>query len=281
MIVDTDPPAVRTLARLLAEHSGQQLTAGRRWRIETSLRPLLREAKLASLNELVAAIEKDPKGPLLTRTLDLMLNHESSFFRDPAVFASLARDVLPRLHVRLAHRRLRIWCAGCSTGQEAYSIAMILRRQVHLWDGWDISILATDVSPIAIDSARQGHFAQREMQRGLPIAELLRWFDQVGADWQARDELRDMIRFQADNLLAPEIVDSEFDLILCRNVLLYFSQDIRQRACRILGDRASPGSYLVLGAGETIMGQDNRFVPCPDHRGIYTARPRSGAASGV
>lgn len=262
--------AVDTLARLLEKHTGQLLTEARRWRVETSLRPLLRNHRLASLDDLVAALGSNPGGPLFDQTIDLMLNHESSFFRDLTVFQSLETAILPMILEQATEKRLRIWCAGVSTGKEAYSIAMAIKHMGHVWDGWRISILGTDVSPIAIEEARRGRYSQMEMQRGLAINDLLRWFTPVGDSWQIKDEIREMVSFHPDNLLAPRTVSGDFDLILCRNVLFYFQDDKRQAASAQIARHAHRGTYLVLGAGETLVGQETGFTPCRDHRCVYT-----------
>jgi chemotaxis protein methyltransferase CheR len=275
--------AVDTLARLLEKHTGQQLSEARRWRVETSLRPLLRNNALRSLDDLVSVLGRAPAGPLFDQTIDLMLNHESSFFRDLTVFQSLETAILPEIHGRNANdRRLRIWCAGCSTGKEAYSIAMALMHMGSLWDGWRISILGTDVSPIAIEEAKRGRYAQMEMQRGLAINDLLRWFTPAGEHWQIKDEIREMVHFQTDNLLEPRAVSGEFDLILCRNVLFYFQDEKRHAAARQIMRHAHKGTYLVLGAGETLVGHDTCFTPCPKHGCIYKCNEtdRSSSARG-
>ncbi len=262
--------AVDTLARLLEKHTGQQLTEARRWRVETSLRPLLRDHGLYTIDDLVNVLGRDPNGPLFEQTLDLMLNHESSFFRDLNVFQSLENAILPALREATASKKqLRIWCAGCSTGKEAYSIAMTLKHMGDMWDGWRISILGTDVSPLAIEEAKRGRYTQMEMQRGLAINDLLRWFTPEGEHWQIRDELREMVSFHTDNLLDPRVVSGEFDLILCRNVLFYFPEEKRRCAFTRLARHVRQGSYLVLGAGETLVGHDTCFSPCRDHRCIY------------
>jgi chemotaxis protein methyltransferase CheR len=274
--------AVETLARLLEKHSGQQLTEARLWRVETSLRPMLRNHGLHSLDDLVIALGRSPSGPLFDQVIDLMLNHESSFFRDLAVFQSLETAILPQIAARAAEKRLRIWCAGCSTGKEAYSVAMALKHMGSFWDGWRITILATDISPIAIETAKHGTYAQIEVQRGLGIADLLRWFTPAGDNWQISDDIREMVSFHTDNLLEPRIVSGEYDLILCRNVLFYFPEAKRQAAFRNISRHSKPGSYLVLGAGETLIGQDSCFTACREHRCIYNCgsseRCRSGGA---
>ncbi|MBO9574311.1 MAG: protein-glutamate O-methyltransferase CheR [Sphingobium sp.] len=261
--------AVDTLARLLEKHTGQQLTEARRWRVETSLRPLLRTNGLHSMDELVHVLGRAPSGPLFEQVIDLMLNHESSFFRDLNVFQSLEEAILPKIREAATEKRLRIWCAGCSTGKEAYSVAMALKHMGDVWDGWRISILGTDVSPLAIEEARRGRYTQMEMQRGLGINDLLRWFTPDGDHWQIRDEIREMVSFHADNLLSPRAVSGEFDLILCRNVLFYFPEDKRRLATAEITRHAHAGTYLVLGAGETMVGQGSCFTPCRDHRCVY------------
>lgn len=268
--ISANSRAVDTLARMLERHTGQQLSEARRWRVETSLRPLLRNHGLRSLDELVVALGCTASGPLFEQTIDLMLNHESSFFRDLAVFQSIETAILPKLHEQLsAKKQLRIWCAGCSTGKEAYSIAMTLKRMGEMWDGWRISIVGTDVSPIAIDEARGGRYTQMEMQRGLGINDLLRWFTPSGVNWQIRDEIREMVNFHTDNLLRPRAVSGEFDLILCRNVLFYFQDDTRQVAFSQIMRQARQGSFLVLGAGETLVGRETCFTPYPNHGCVY------------
>lgn len=263
--------AVDTLARMLEKHTGQQLSEARRWRVETSLRPLLRIHGLHSLDELVNALSLAPAGALFDQTIDLMLNHESSFFRDLAVFQALETAILPKLRDESGKKVLRIWCAGCSTGKEAYSIAMLLKKMGDFWDGWRISILGTDVSPIAIEEAKRGLYTQMEMQRGLAISDLLRWFTSVGDKWQIHDEIREMVSFQTDNLLEPRAASGEFDLIMCRNVLFYFQDATRHTAIARIARHARKGSYLVLGAGETLVGRDSCFAPCPKLPCIYTS----------
>lgn len=271
MMMGSPNRAAERLGDLLARHTGQSLSESRRWRIETSLRPLLRDQNLPSLDALLAALDRDLSGTLLAQTLDAMLNHESSFFRDIGVFNAIGEKVLPRIREAARERVLRIWCAGCSTGQEAYSIAMLIKRMGSVWDGWRISIHATDVSTVAIEKARRGRYAQMDMQRGLPINDLLRWFSPVEDDWQISDEIREMVSFKADNLLEPRRATGVFDLILCRNVLFYFPEDKRRIACDQLAGHARPGTYLILGAGEMLTGGNAAFSNCRELSSIYIA----------
>lgn len=278
MTAPASPATIETLCRLLGDTTGQILSEGRRWRIDSSLRPLLRARGLASLDALTAAIEREPGGALALDAIDAMLNHESSFFRDIGVFRTIERAILPRIRDAAAEKLLRIWCAGASTGQEAYSLAMIVKRMGALWQGWRIEIHATDVSPAAIETARRGRYCQMDMQRGLPVDELLRWFTEVDDQWQLADELRAMVTFTVDNLLDPRRISGQFDLILCRNLLLYFPEDRKQEAYRRLAQFARPGTYLVLGAGEMLSGASSRFVPCRDLNCIYIADRRADPA---
>ena len=262
--------ATRTFATLLEARTGQILSENRMWRIETALKPVLRVNKIGSLEELASRVS--PGGPpdLVNSVINALLNNESSFFRDLPTFTMLARDLLP--HLAAAHpdkKALRIWCAGCSTGQEAYSLAMQIRKDEAQWQGWRISILATDISTAAVAQAQSGVYSQIDVQRGLAVADLLRWFDPVGDDWKVSDELRRMIDFRVDNLLDPRAPSGYYDLILCRNVLLYFPPDKRRLVFDRLAARSRPGGYLLLGAGETVMGQTDDFVASRDFRGSY------------
>lgn len=268
-----NPPirAADFLAALLEKHTGQRLGEGRRWRIETLLRPLLRARALNSLEELVAALGPHPTGPLLDQTIDLMLNHESSFFRDLSVFESIETAILPLLRERASRRQLRIWSAGCATGMEAYSIAMMLKRMGSVWDGWQVTIVGTDVSPPAIAAAKRGRYSQMEVQRGLGVNDLLRWFTPIANEWQINAEIRDMVFYHADNVLEPRAVSGTFDLILCRNLLFYFHEEKRQLACKQIARHARPGTYLVVGASETLVGQESGFSACRPHRCIYVS----------
>jgi len=269
--------AVERLGELLSRETGQILAEGRQWRIETSLRPLLRSRGFASLSDLLRALDRDADDALKAEAVDAMLNHESSFFRDLAVFRTIEDKVLPQLTNRLDGRTLRIWCAGCSTGQEVYSLAMIVKRSKAL-AGRHVVIQGSDVSGPVIEKARRGRYAQMDMQRGLPISELLRWFQPVGNDWQIVDEIRDMVSFHTDNLLDPRQITGSFDLVLCRNVLFYFPEALRREACDQIARRCRPGALVVLGAGE-VLGNHAAFSPSPELSGIYVAGRPTGEAN--
>jgi chemotaxis protein methyltransferase CheR len=263
-----DQGALRSLATLLETRTGQQIGPNRLWRIETVLKSLMRERGIANLDALVAALALGRDAGLGTEVVEALLNNETFFFRDAQAFDLIRTGALETLRkARAAEKRLRIWCAGCSTGQEAYSLAIMFAESPARWDGWTIDITATDVSEAAIQKARGGFYTQFEIQRGLPVGAMLRWFDQVGQDWRVKRELARYLRFRRHNLLMAQT--GSFDLILCRNVLLYFSPDRRREAFGRLASSLVPDGYLMLGAGETVIGQTDDFASAPELRGLY------------
>ncbi|MEA2999820.1 MAG: chemotaxis protein methyltransferase CheR [Sphingomonadales bacterium] len=277
--------ATRILSALLESRTGQQLGAARRWRIETALQPVMRERGVDGLDRLVASIVAGREPALAEAVVEALLNNETFFYRDRPSFDLLLGPALSRLErSRAADKRLAIWCAGCSTGQEAYSIAMRFAEQKLRWAGWTIDILGTDVSRGAIERAGAGLYSQFEVQRGLAVVQMMRWFaERRGAGWQIAPELQAMVRFRVHSLAEPPPQPGRFDIILCRNVLLYFSQAARGEAFARLSSAAAPDAVLMLGAGETVIGQTDAFVSDPACRGLYVpagvGRERRAAAS--
>jgi len=270
----------RILASLLEARTGQQLAFNRRWRIDTALAAILRERGFASVDQLVARLVSGQDRALSDRVIEALLNNETYFFRDKLPFDLLLEGPVKRLEkLRAAKRRLSIWCAGCSTGQEAYSLAMSFAADKARWQGWTIDIVGTDLSGSAIARARAGSYSQFEVQRGLPIMQMLRWFsEQGGGEWQIDPALRSSVRFEVANILEPPPRPGTFDIVLCRNVLLYFAPDMRRLAFNRLGQAVADDGTLMLGAGETVLGQTERFVPDPEHRGLYRLAAVSPAA---
>ncbi|WP_294392774.1 CheR family methyltransferase [uncultured Sphingomonas sp.] len=267
--MDLTPLAARSLSGLLEQVTGQQLASARRWRLETALHPVMKDHNIHSLDMLAAMVAQNGSATLREAVVEALLNHETSFYRDLAVFKAIAGDVLPAMAgSRSDARRLRIWSAGCSTGQEPYSLGLLLAAQETQWAGWSIDILGSDVSPQAVQQARQGLYSQMEIQRGLPITELLARFDQDGEHWRIRPQGQARLGFMVHNLLdAPP--PGRFDMILCRNVLLYFSAERKRQVLDRLASAIAPDGVLVLGAGETVMGHTEAFEPHPDLRGMY------------
>ena len=258
--------ALNVLAALLESRTGQQIAANREWRIETALKPVIRENGLETLDELVGQILRKPD--LADQVVDALLNGESSFFRDAVVLDTIA-EAVDQMRAAGASHRIRIWSAGCSIGQEPLSLAMLFTERDERTKAVTPEIVATDVSETALNRARSGRYSQFEIQRGLPVRRMMRWFDTVGNDWVAKAELVRQISFRKMNLVADPLPIGRFDIILCRNVLLYLSPALRRVVLDRLAEVARPGALLVLGAGETVIGQTEAFRPSPRFRGLY------------
>jgi chemotaxis protein methyltransferase CheR len=258
----------RILAGLLEARTGQQLTMSRRWRLETALASLLRERGIATLDELITILVMGKEPGLSNQVVEALLNNETYFFRDRSPFDLLARSVFPAIAQRPS-RRLRIWSAGCSTGQEVYSLAMLFAEDEAAWRGWTIDILGTDVSGTVVDRARAGTYTQFEVQRGLGIGQTIKWFEESEEGWRVVEGLRRRTRFQVHNILEAPPHPGEFDIVLCRNVLLYLNAEKRRAAFDRLASAMAPDAWLMLGAGETVIGQTKRLKSDPQARGLY------------
>lgn len=268
--------AIRQISELFAARTGQHLAKDRHWRIETALSSVKRTHRIASTEQLAQRLLLPNSQDLAGAVVDALLNNETYFFRDRAQFDQLARQVLPELNARRAsERRLTIWSAGCSTGQEALSLAMILVDQWASWAGWSIEIVASDVSRTAIADAANGSYSAFQVQRGLGVHQILVHFEEKPGGWTAARRLRRMIRFEEHNLLDPPPRPGRFDLIMCRNVLLYFDAPTRTRALNRLADAMVDDGFLMLGGGETAKGHSRRLVPCSEHAGFYRPLPQS------
>lgn len=261
--------AMNLIAVLLEQRTGQQIAANRAWRIETALKPVLRMHELQTLDDLVTQLMATRTGELSDMVVDALLNQETSFFRDAAVLDMVA-DAARQMQAETPHRRLRIWSAGCSTGQEPFSLAILFSENAVSNPGAPMpEIVATDVSPSALARARSGRFSQFEIQRGLSVRRMMSWFDGGGGDWAASPELIRKVQFRQQNLAGDPPPPGRFDIVLCRNVLLYFSGALRKQVFDTMAQAVRPGGLLVLGAGETVIGQTEQFCPSDRFRGFY------------
>lgn len=273
--------AHRYVAHLLEERTGQKLAASRVWRIDTTLKPLLRDRGLGSVTSLVAALIDGREPALADQVVEALINNETSFFRDAPVFQLVETGALEALRMaRAGMRRLRIWCAGCSTGQEIWSLAILFAEQPARWQGWSVEIVGTDVSATAIARAREGMYSQFEIQRGLPVTKMIRWFEQQGREWRVKPELAAYVRFRQAHLLNDAPPGDSFDLIFCRNVLLYFAPEQRRQAFARMAEASAPDTFLVLGAGETVVGQTEAFQSDRVNRGLYRLTPPGAFSRG-
>ena len=270
--------AISVLTALLEARTGQQIAAYRSWRLDTALKPLLRDRKLDTLDQLVTQLLEGSDRLIGDRIVDALVNQETSFFRDAQVFELLVEAVAA---AQAERRRVRIWCAGCSTGQEPLSLAMAFAER-HQTSGAPMpEIVATDVSEAALVRARAGRFSQFEIQRGLPVRQMIRWFDTTGSDWVAKPELVKLVSFRRMNLVSDQPPPGRFDIILCRNVLLYLSTQTKTHVFPKLADALNPGGMLVLGAGETVIGQTKAFEPSKAFRGFYQLQGEEGRSQAV
>jgi len=268
--VQISDSSTRILAGLLEARTGQQLTMSRRWRIETALSALLRERGISTLDELITILVMGREPSLSQLVVEALLNNETYFFRDRAPFDLLQRYALPELAQRRAKsKRLRIWSAGCSTGQETYSLAMLFAEEAEKWRGWTIDILGTDVSSACVDRARTGVYTQFEVQRGLGINQTIKWFEECAEGWRVVEDLRRQVRFQVHNLLEQSPHPGGFDIVLCRNVLLYLNADKKAQGFERLASSMADDGWLMLGAGETVIGQSNKLGADINARGLY------------
>ncbi|HJQ15526.1 MAG TPA: protein-glutamate O-methyltransferase CheR [Allosphingosinicella sp.] len=247
----------------------------RRWRIETALKVVMQEHRIATLDELIANLVTGREPSLAAEVVDALLNNETFFFRDRAPFDLLLNRALRRFErTRAREKKLAIWCAGCATGQEVYSIAMSIAEERSRWQGWSIDILGTDISHGAIARASEGLYSQFEVQRGLSVLQMMRWFNKESASqWRIADSLKDAVRFEVHSLRDAVPSPGTFDVILCRNVLLYFAPEARKLAFERLAAASAPDACLMLGAAETVIGHTHDFVPDKELRGLYVRVP--------
>lgn len=258
------------LCTFLKSRSGLALTPEKRYLAETRLSAVCRQFKMESIAALVMALKGGRRSDLEVAVVEAMTTNETFFFRDKGPF-DLFRDVLlPRyLTARAATRRLRIWCAAASTGQEPYSLAMILSDAASRLSGWNIEIIATDISTEVLEKAKAGIYNQFEVQRGLPIQLLVKYFKQNGDQWQISPQIRGMVDFRPLNLIKDFSHLGIFDIIYCRNVLIYFDKATKTNVLERLSHAMAGDGSLFLGAAETVIGLTEVLAPDPVNRGLY------------
>jgi chemotaxis protein methyltransferase CheR len=265
------------IRKLLRERSGLVLSAEKQYLVESRLLPVVRKAGLNNLGELVTALKAVPSSSLSATVVEAMTTNESFFFRDKLPFENFRDVIMPALlKNRAQERHIRIWCAAAATGQEPYSLAMALKEIGAKLAGWNIEIFATDISSATLEKAKAGLYSQFEVQRGLPIQMLVKYFTQVCDQWQIAPELRAMVTYRHFNLLHDFSAFGQFDVVFCRNVLIYFDQETKIAVLNRLARVMRADSYLMLGAAETVVGLTTAFKPAPEHRGVYVPNPSPG-----
>ncbi len=273
------PADYEYLRNLLRQRSGLVLLADKQYLLESRLLPITRKIGAAGLGELVQHLKTSPEEALIVEIVEAMTTNESFFFRDKLPFDHFRDLVIPKLlEARERERRIRIWCAAASTGQEPYSLAMCLSEMGSRLAGWQIEILATDLSTDVLERARSGLYTHFEVQRGLPIQLLIKYFTPLGDRWQIAPQIRCMVDYQPLNLLHDFARHGRFDVVICRNVLIYFSPDTKADVLHRLASSTAADGFLMLGAAETVVGHTDRFRPMPNTRCLYArnnAKPRS------
>lgn len=278
------PQDYEYLCKILKDSSGLLLSADKQYLIESRLLPLARRAGLAGLGDLVQKM-KGGADALIVEVVEAMTTNETFFFRDKIPFDNFKDSIVPDLiKARAGRKSLRIWCSAASTGQEPYSLAILLKEMGSALNGWRVEIVATDLSQEVLEKSKSGIYSQFEVQRGLPIQMLVKHFDQVGEFWQLKPEVRSMVQFRQLNLLKDFSHLGKFDVIFCRNVLIYFDQETKIDVFNRLLKANETDGYLLLGAAETVVGLTNGYRPCQQRRGVYVpniaaARPLAPAVA--
>ncbi len=256
--------------KYLKAKSGLILSDDKHYLLESRLVPLLRKFELADFSRLAAVLRDSGSTIIAEAVVEAMTTNESLFFRDKTPFEVFTTIMLPKLHAtRPAGHTLRIWCAAASTGQEPYSLAMTLKENPHLIGSRRVEIFCTDLSNEVLERAAGGRYNQFEVQRGLPIQMLMKYFSKVDDMWEVSAQLKSMVQFKKLNLLNPYVGLGTFDIVFCRNVLIYFDAPTKTDILNRMSKVTAPDGYLVLGGAETVMGLGDAYRPLPNQRGFY------------
>ena len=270
------------LAGLLKSTSGLIIGRDKVYLLETRLSGIVKREKLTDLNQLAERLRRPVNDSLAREVVEAMTTNESFFFRDDRPFQHFRTQALPRMAAaRSSGSPIRIWSAASSSGQEAYSLAMIIAECRATLGDRRIEIIGTDIAREQLSRAREGLYSQFEVQRGLPVQLLMRWFRKEDGNWRINEQLRQMVQFREFNLLADPRSLGHFDIVFCRNVLIYFDQPTKGRVLEAIAGVMPADGLLYLGGAETVLGITARFAPMPAERGVYglagTPMPHSPA----
>ncbi|MBM3521646.1 MAG: chemotaxis protein CheR [Alphaproteobacteria bacterium] len=273
------PESFAFLSKWLYERTGLVLGPDKLYLVESRLSPVARRFNLAGLDAIVVEIKSGRGGDFATEVSDAMMTNESFFYRDVKPFEQFKDLVLPKLlQARAGARRLRVWSAAASTGQEPYTLAMIIKEMEAKFSGWKVEIIGTDISREALERAKAGLYTQFEVQRGLPIQMLMKYFKPQGDRWLISDAVKQMVQLREFNLLTDPGLLGQFDVVFCRNVLIYFDQPTKAAVLARIAKQMSADGFLYLGGAETVLGVTDRFVPIQGQRGIYGVAASGQAA---
>jgi chemotaxis protein methyltransferase CheR len=273
------PEEVEVIRLVVQARSGMVINPDKTYRIETQLAPLLRREGFADIAELVRAIQEKRDPVLMWAVTEALANNETSFFRDRAPFQQFREEILPELAMNRGDRPIRIWSAACSTGQEPYSLAMLLDDEASKYPGLAVELFGSDISERCLEKAQSGLYTQFEIQRGLPIRLLVRHFERQDEAWALNPRIRQMVRWRRVNLLADLRGLGQFDVIFCRNVTSSFEPATARRVLEQLAAALPDDGRLVLGIDETLAGLTEAFTPLSGRRGVYAPNPAFSVAA--
>lgn len=258
------------ISKLAKDESGLVLTEKKIYLLDSRLMPIARKMEIETLDELIERIRVRPEPPLVKEVVEALTTNETLFFRDNGPFDRLKENVLPDIMAaRGAQKSFRIWSAAASSGQEPYSLAIILSEMAAKMHGWNFEIVGTDLSTEILAKAEAGQYSQFEIQRGMPVQLLVKYFKQEGASWVINDDLRAKVKFMPANLLEDQRGLGQFDIVFCRNVLIYFDPETKGKVLDMIADMMPDDGRLFLGAAETVLGLTEKFKAIPDVRGVY------------
>lgn len=267
------PDNFKYVSELLYAKSGLVLTPEKSYLLESRLTPIARRLELGDIDGLFEQMKSKNEAALVTEVVEAMTTNESFFFRDIRPFDLLRDHVLPRImEARQDKKSFRVWCAAASSGQEPYSIAMTLLEQSAKLAGWKYEIVGTDISLDILDKAKKGVYSQFEVQRGMPITLLVKYFDQDGEAWRIKPEVQKLVEYKYFNLLDEPSSLGKFDIVFCRNVLIYFDQKTKGEVLGRVAKMMPEDGMMFLGGAETVLGVSDDFKPVPDQRGVYSLK---------
>ncbi len=262
---------------LLKEKSGLTLTQDKCYLLDSRLTPIARKWNFANLDSMTVSLRGVPKPELIKDIVEAMTTNETSFFRDTKPFDQFRDIIIPHLMKTRSTKKVRIWCAAASTGQEPYSLAMVIKEMGTKLAGWTFEIVGTDISTEVLDLAKKGEYSQFEVQRGLPIQLLVKYFEQKGDKWAVKPELKSMIQYKYFNLLDSMAPLGKFDIIFCRNVLIYFDRDMKAKVLENMSGLIPDDGFVILGGAETVLGITESLKLMENTRGLYV-KPAAAAA---
>ncbi|EGF91402.1 cheR methyltransferase, SAM binding domain protein [Asticcacaulis biprosthecium C19] len=273
------PEDIDHLAALLKTRSGLILGSDKTYLIESRLAPVARREGFANVSALLTALRSKRDEKLMTVVTDAMTTNETFFFRDKAPFDQFKSDVLPALARARINGDIKIWCAACSTGQEPYSLAMLMDEMRMMYPRVNLDILATDISERCLEKAQAGLYTQFEVQRGLPIQMMVKHFEKIDEMWRISPKIRQSVRYKKLNLLDDLRLIGRQDVVYCRNVLIYFDLETKRKVLEQIANLLPDDGYLFLGAAETVLGITDSFKPMQGMRGLYVKNQNSQSSA--